>query len=721
MRRMWDLATWMGLGVLLAAGCAETPPDEQTVDDWTGNEGYAATADLAAVALSGSYADLTGTPNLGEFARSASLAAVAASGAYADLSGAPDLSDLAATADLAAVATSGSYADLTDAPTLAGVALTGSYHDLDGAPALAAVATSGSFADLTGAPALAAVATSGSFADLSNAPALAPVATSGLYLDLIGAPALGAVATTGAYSDLTGAPSLAPVATTGAYGDLTGAPALADVATSGSYDDLSGAPDLATVATTGDYQDLSGAPDLATVATTGSYGDLTDTPPLATVATTGDYQDLSGAPDLATVATTGSYADLTGAPALATVATSGSYEDLTDTPPLATVAMSGSYEDLAGTPPLSAIATSGSYFDLQDTPQLAAVAISGLYDDLVGRPWQTADNQGEMTTWTDLSVRIGSALAVGGLRVFGAADTAILGVLEEGTLDQQSLEAPYLGGNFGPWQTFTAGQTGYLTRLDVISAGEQAVTVTVFAGEGLGGPVLYSGAHTLVDGWGTPTPFTMVTLSPPPAVTAGATYTWLVSDNVNNLGIALSDTYPGGYFGKSAGWDLAFRTVVSAPATPPLTMTPAGVGIGVTDPQYALHVAGTIAGSGPYQELSDGRLKQDVEPLSGALAQVEALRPVTYRWTPEAHEALHTADGEHLGFIAQEVESLLPQVVSQDASGRRTMAYGALVPVLTRAIQEQQAIIQTQDAALAELQGRLERLEAAVGNGTSSR
>lgn len=52
---------------------------------------YALIADLAAVAFSGDYDDLTGKPDLSVFARTADLAAVAFSGAYSDLSGAPDL------------------------------------------------------------------------------------------------------------------------------------------------------------------------------------------------------------------------------------------------------------------------------------------------------------------------------------------------------------------------------------------------------------------------------------------------------------------------------------------------------------------------------------------------------------------------------------------------------------------------------------------------------
>ena len=54
---------------------------------------------------------------------------------------------------------------------------------------------------------------------------------------------------------------------------------------------------------------------------------------------------------------------------------------------------------------------------------------------------------------------------------------------------------------------------------------------------------------------------------------------------------------------------------------------------------------------------SDARLKRDVAPLDGALDALLALRPVSYRWKerPDA--------GKRLGLIAQEVRTVLPEVV----------------------------------------------------------
>lgn len=80
--------------------------------------------------------------------------------------------DLAATpafSDLAPVATSGNYIDLTNQPPLAPVATSGLYSDISGTPALAPVATTGHYSDLTGAPSIPAAYTDEQVRDVIGA------------------------------------------------------------------------------------------------------------------------------------------------------------------------------------------------------------------------------------------------------------------------------------------------------------------------------------------------------------------------------------------------------------------------------------------------------------------------------------------------------------------------------------------------------------------------
>lgn len=123
----------------------------------------------------------------------------------------------------------------------------------------------------------------------------------------------------GDYNDLTNKPSLF----SGSYNDLTNKPAIPT-----ALDDLSDVT-LATP-TNGQVLKYNGSAwaNAADSTFSGDYNDLTNKPSLFS----GAYADLTGKPTLATVATSGAYADLSGTPTLATVATSGSYVDLTNKP-----------------------------------------------------------------------------------------------------------------------------------------------------------------------------------------------------------------------------------------------------------------------------------------------------------------------------------------------------------------------------------------------------
>jgi len=95
-----------------------------------------------------------------------------------------------------------------------------------------------------------------------------------------------------------------------------------------------------------------------------------------------------------------------------------------------------------------------------------------------------------------------------------------------------------------------------------------------------------------------------------------------------------------------------------------------------------------------YNTTSDYRLKENVQPLSGALARVAALKPCTYTWKSAPDEI-----GE--GFIAHELAEVCPQAVTgekdavnEDGSIKpQSIDTSFLVAPLTAAIQEQQAII----------------------------
>jgi len=161
----------------LAAALGDDPNFATTVSNQIGLK--ANSADLATVATSGSYNDLSNKPTIptvptvvSSFTNDANYitrTGISVSGSLSYNSTTGVISYTAPT--LATVATSGSYNDLTNRPTLATVSATGSYNDLLNRPTL----FSGSYNDLTNRPTLATVATSGSYNDLTNKPSIQPL------------------------------------------------------------------------------------------------------------------------------------------------------------------------------------------------------------------------------------------------------------------------------------------------------------------------------------------------------------------------------------------------------------------------------------------------------------------------------------------------------------------------------------------------------------------
>jgi hypothetical protein len=88
-----------------------------------------------------------------------------------------------------------------------------------------------------------------------------------------------------------------------------------------------------------------------------------------------------------------------------------------------------------------------------------------------------------------------------------------------------------------------------------------------------------------------------------------------------------------------------------------------------------------------YNAGSDYRLKENVIPLKDGLDRLNKLNPVQFDWkkSQETDE----------GFIAHEVQEIVPYVVKGEKDGEKiqTMDYGKLTPLLVKAIQEQQTII----------------------------
>ena len=108
-------------------------------------------------------------------------------------------------------------------------------------------------------------------------------------------------------------------------------------------------------------------------------------------------------------------------------------------------------------------------------------------------------------------------------------------------------------------------------------------------------------------------------------------------------------------------------------------------------------VVGTAKSAG-WDTYSDARLKQNVETVSGALDKVTRLRGVNYDWRADAERRVGPTTGRHLGLIAQEVEAIVPEVVSTSDDGYKSINYDNLTGLLIEAIKEQQRQIEALQA-----------------------
>jgi hypothetical protein len=110
--------------------------------------------------------------------------------------------------------------------------------------------------------------------------------------------------------------------------------------------------------------------------------------------------------------------------------------------------------------------------------------------------------------------------------------------------------------------------------------------------------------------------------------------------------------------------------------------------------------------SGNYMPISDARLKTPATPLPGVLETFRLLNPVSYAY-------LNQPDRPYYGFLAQELGHHFPRLVrtqpNRDGQGETlTVDYNQLSALTVKAVQEQQALMEAQQAEITHLKTRLE-------------
>ena len=137
---------------------------------------------------------------------------------------------------------------------------------------------------------------------------------------------------------------------------------------------------------------------------------------------------------------------------------------------------------------------------------------------------------------------------------------------------------------------------------------------------------------------------------------------------------------------------------------------------------WAALFEGDVNVIGVVYDLSDRQIKQNISDLNPMMEKFKNLRPVSYQYRKDIK--VKTPDGDHMGLIAQEVETVFPDLVKDiqaepmkfnQETGKyeyttpiikeyKTLNYIGLIPVLIKVVQEQQTKIE-------ELEARIKKLE----------
>ena len=109
--------------------------------------------------------------------------------------------------------------------------------------------------------------------------------------------------------------------------------------------------------------------------------------------------------------------------------------------------------------------------------------------------------------------------------------------------------------------------------------------------------------------------------------------------------------------------------------------TTGAVAESVSSTKLTFNPSSGLLTSTDYNSSSDKRLKKSIKQIDGALDKVNKLKGVSFEWKESGTQAL--------GLIAQDVEKVIPELVTTDDNGFKGIRYNNIIAVLVEAIKEQ--------------------------------
>jgi hypothetical protein len=120
-----------------------------------------------------------------------------------------------------------------------------------------------------------------------------------------------------------------------------------------------------------------------------------------------------------------------------------------------------------------------------------------------------------------------------------------------------------------------------------------------------------------------------------------------------------------------------------------------------------VYIGGDFFYTGSFSATSDEKLKTNLKAMDSGLDKIMALNPSSYEYKTTEYQNMNLSKGSHYGFTAQGVQKVMPELVSEKTISNATpenktdqstttylsVNYIEIIPVLTKAIQEQQTMI----------------------------
>lgn len=121
-----------------------------------------------------------------------------------------------------------------------------------------------------------------------------------------------------------------------------------------------------------------------------------------------------------------------------------------------------------------------------------------------------------------------------------------------------------------------------------------------------------------------------------------------------------------------------------------------------------VYATGTFTTASGFQNCSDYRFKKDFTPINSALTGIGQIQSYYYFWKKDEFPQYGFNNQRQIGFIAQDIEKIYPEVVSTDANGYKSVDYGKLTPILLVAINELNAKITALEGENTDLKAQVE-------------